>query len=168
MRGTPVASDRPATGRIHRPRSGLLAAADRVRGQAGNTLVLFPAAVLILFGLGAVAIDSATIFLAQRRLADLSAAIANDAVSGVDLASFYGNADAIRLDGDRGTARAEQLRSAQSQDRAFEEVACTVEVTGDTATATCRGLVRPILASLWSTDERRQLTATEAAVGLQN
>jgi len=44
--------------------------------------VLFPVGVLILFGLGAVAIDSATVFLAQRRLADLSAAIANDAVSG--------------------------------------------------------------------------------------
>jgi hypothetical protein len=129
--------------------------------------VLFPVGVLILFGLGAVAIDSATMFLAQRRLADLSAAIANDAVSGVDIASFYGTDGTIELDGARGTTRTAQLRSSQSQDRAFEAVACTLDTAGNTATAVCTGQVRPILANFLPSGGTRQLAAAETSVGEQ-
>lgn len=139
----------------------------RWRGDAGNTLVLFPVGVLILFGLGAVAIDSATVFLAQRRLADLSAAIANDAVSGVDIASFYTTDGTVELDGGRGSARTEQLRSGQSQDRAFEAVGCIVDTVGNRATAVCTGQVRPILATFLPSNGTRQLTATETAIGEQ-
>lgn len=139
----------------------------RLRDQAGNTLVLFPVGVLILFGLGAVAIDSATVFLAQRRLADLSAAIANDAVSGVDIASFYGTDGTVRLDEGRGSARTGQLRTAQPQDRAFESVACTLETAGNSATVVCTGQVRPILATFLPSGGTRSLRATETAIGVQ-
>ena len=138
-----------------------------MQGEVGNTLVLFPVAVLIVFGLGALAIDSATVFLAQRRLADLSAAIANDAVAGIDIASFYAADGTVELAGDRGSARAAQLVSGQSQDRAFEAVACTVDAVGNRATAVCTGQVRPILATFLPTGGNRQLTATETAIGVQ-
>lgn len=139
----------------------------RLRNEAGNTLVLFPVGVLILFGLGAVAIDSATVFLAQRRLADLSAAIANDAVAGVDIASFYGTDGTIRLDASRGYERTRQLRTGQSQDRAFESVACTLDTAGNRATAVCTGQVRPIFATFLPSAGTRSLRATETAVGQQ-
>lgn len=144
----------------------------RLRGDAGNTLVLFPAAVLIVFGLGAVAIDSATLFLGQRRLADLAASIANDAVGGVDLASFYeaaGGQGTIVLDTERAAARGGQLLGAQPQDRGFEEVQCAVEVEvmEPRATVTCTAVVRPILAPLWALGERQELTVTETAEGRQ-
>lgn len=154
-------------GGASRSRTGFLATIRCWRDDAGNTLVLFPVGVLILFGLGAVAIDSATVFLAQRRLADLSAAVANDAVSGVDIASFYGTDGAVTLDGGRGTTRTAQLRSSQAQDRAFESVRCTVDTVGNQATAVCTGRVRPILAAFLPGPGARQLTATEIAIGQQ-
>jgi hypothetical protein len=129
--------------------------------------VLFPVGVLILFGLGAVALDSATVFLAQRRLADLSAAIANDAVAGVDIASFYGTDGTVRLDGSRGASRIDQLRAGQSQDRAFESVSCTLDTVGNRATVVCTGQVRPILATFLPSGSNRSLTATETALGEQ-
>jgi hypothetical protein len=129
--------------------------------------VLFPVGVLIVFGLGAIAIDSATVFLAQRRLADLSAAMANDAVSGVDIESFYGTDGIVVLDGVRASTRSAQLRSGQSQDRAFDTVSCSVDAVGNRATAVCTGQVRPVLAGFLPGDGTRQLTATETAVGEQ-
>jgi Flp pilus assembly protein TadG len=166
-REIPVVSDPPRRFRPRHYPGHLFAAMRRFRDEAGNTLILFPVGVLILFGLGAVAIDSATVFLAQRRLADLSAAIANDAVSGVDIASFYGTDGTVTLDGDRGSARSSQLRSGQTQDRAFESVACTVDTAGNRATVVCSGQVRPILATFLPGSDRRQLTATETAIGQQ-
>lgn len=160
-------SDSSSNTRRHLRLRFLSTVSRRCGHEAGNTLILFPVGVLILFGLGAVAIDSATIFLAQRRLADLSAAIANDAVSGVDIASFYRTDGTLTLDGDRGAIRTVQLRAGQSQDRAFEAVACTVDTVGNRATAVCSGQVRPILATFLPGSDRRRLSATETAVGQQ-
>lgn len=68
--------------------------ADRRRGlgsQRGSVLLLMPAAVLVLIVLGALAVDAAVVFLAQRELVDATAAAANDAaVAGLDEAAFYG------------------------------------------------------------------------------
>lgn len=152
-------------------RRGLLATIRHLRGEAGNTLILFPVAVLILLGLGAVALDSATVFLGQRRLSDLAASIANDAISGVDLPAFYDEAsDTTRLDQGRASARAFQLSSSQAQDRSFESVNCTVEVAGDAAeaVATCTGNVRPILAPFWDIGATRSLRASETAIGVES
>lgn len=41
--------------------------------------MLMPAAILVMMVLGAIAVDSAIAFLAQRQLADIAAAAANDA-----------------------------------------------------------------------------------------
>ena len=52
-----------------------------VRGQRGSTLLLFPAALLIVVALAAVTVDSAIAFMAQRELANATAAAANDAAT---------------------------------------------------------------------------------------
>lgn len=58
---------RPATAR---------GAADR-----GSSLLLFPAAVLIVLVLGAIAVDLSAVHLAKREVLDLAASAANDAVT---------------------------------------------------------------------------------------
>ncbi len=59
--------------------------------ERGSVLALMPAAVLIFLVLGALAVDAAAVFLAQRQLANAAVAAANDAVAAaVDVDSFYG------------------------------------------------------------------------------
>ena len=61
-------------------------------------LLLFPAAVLIVLVLAAITVDSSIAFLAQRELANATAAAANDAASrAVDSQAFY-QGDRIELD----------------------------------------------------------------------
>ncbi len=58
---------------------------DRRGGDAGSTLFLFPAGLLIVLLLGAVAVDLGNVWLQQRRLADAADSAANDAVTyGID------------------------------------------------------------------------------------
>jgi Flp pilus assembly protein TadG len=59
-------------------------------GQRGSTLLLFPAAMLIMVALAAVTVDSAIAFMAQRQLANATAAAANDAATeALSDRSFY-------------------------------------------------------------------------------
>jgi Flp pilus assembly protein TadG len=145
------------------------------RDPAGNTLVLFPAAVLIVFGLGAVALDTATVFLGQRRLVDVASAVANDAIAAVDVDAFFAQDDpvaAVPLDRARAEARRDQIVARQSLDRSLSQVMCTIEVlaTGPPARAevTCTATVAPILAPLWPGAPReRSIRAREVALGEQ-
>jgi hypothetical protein len=143
--------------------------------QAGNTLILFPTAVLILFGLGAIALDTATVFLGQRRLVDVASAVANDAIAAVDVDAFFDQHDelaAVPLDRARAEARRDQIVAGQSLDRSLSDVRCTIEelATGPPARAevTCQATVRPILAPLWpGAPDARPIRAREVAVGQQ-
>ena len=136
----------------------------RLRDEGGNTLVLFPTAILILLGLGAVALDSATIYLGQRRLADLAAATANDAAGGLQLESFYDEDAEPVLDRELGTHRAQAIGAQMGQDRSFEAVECTVEVDAREAIADCTVRVRPILAPFWlGSNDRLTIRAIETA-----
>jgi Flp pilus assembly protein TadG len=74
--------------------------------ERGSVLMLMPAAILVLIVLGAIAVDSAVTFLAQRELMNAAAAAANDAATSalVDR-SFYEGGGALVLD----RARAEQV-----------------------------------------------------------
>lgn len=86
--------------------------------QRGSVLLLFPAAVLIVIVLAAIAVDSAIAFLAQREVANAVAAAANDASSlGVGNRSFYegGSVDidpftAVQLAEDRVVAALDATR----------------------------------------------------------
>lgn len=66
----------------------------RRRGDRGSVLMLMPAAVLIMLLLGAIAIDSAIVYLGQRQAYDVAFDAANDAAgAGFDL-------EAARIDGE--------------------------------------------------------------------
>jgi Flp pilus assembly protein TadG len=136
-------------------------------GEAGNTLLLFPAAVLILLGLGGMAIDAATLFLGQRRMVDLATAVATDAVAGIQEAAFY-DAAAVEVDPRRAAARRDQLVAAVEDSWSLRDVGCTVAVAGDQTTAECAATVRPLLAPLWWRDgASRRVVGAETARGLQ-
>ena len=67
-----------------------MAALRRPGGERGSTLLLFPAALLIMVALAAMAVDSAIAFMAQRELMNAAAAAANDAASqALSDSSFY-------------------------------------------------------------------------------
>jgi Flp pilus assembly protein TadG len=60
------------------------------RRERGSTLLLFPAALLIMVALAAMTVDSAIAFLAQRELVNATAAAANDAATeALSDRSFY-------------------------------------------------------------------------------
>jgi hypothetical protein len=60
------------------------------RCEGGSVLALVPAAFLVLVILGALAVDSAATYLAQRQLRDSLSAAAADAVgAGLSRSSFY-------------------------------------------------------------------------------
>lgn len=64
----------------------------RPERQRGSTLLLFPAALLIMVALAAITVDSAIAFMAQRELANATAAAANDAATqGLSDERFYGH-----------------------------------------------------------------------------
>lgn len=74
--------------------------------------MLMPAAVLILLVLGAIAVDSASVHLAQRQLADAVSAAANDAAgSAIADSSFYQHGDVI-LDASRAASVAAEAFAA--------------------------------------------------------
>ena len=73
--------------------------AAQLRSESGNTLLLFPAAVLILVILGALAVDLGVARLAQRDLANLSASVANDIAGALDEEAFYVEGE-VRIDPD--------------------------------------------------------------------
>ena len=67
--------------------------------------MLVPAAVLVLLVLGAICVDSAVVFLAQRDLANRTAAAANDIAGfAVTDAAFYDRAGTVALDDERADA----------------------------------------------------------------
>ena len=76
-------------------------------------LLLFPAAVLVVVVLAAIAVDSAIVFLGQREVANAVRAAANDAAgAGVGNRTFY---ESGRIELEPGTVRhlaVEQVRAA--------------------------------------------------------
>lgn len=62
----------------------------RPEPERGSTLLLFPAALLIMVALAAMTVDSAIAFMAQRQLLNATAAAANDAATeALSDRSFY-------------------------------------------------------------------------------
>lgn len=136
--------------------------------QAGNTLALVPVAVILLLGLAALALDAAALYLGQRRLADLAAAAATDAAGALDAEGFYADPANPYLDVAGAQERATSLAESLGEDRTFDAVSCLVTADQLTATATCEGTVRPILAPFWpGMDDALRLTVTEHASALE-
>jgi uncharacterized membrane protein len=132
------------------------------RDEDGSTLILMPAAVLVLLALAAIAVDSAAIYLGQRRVADLAAGLANDAVAAVTEAAFYEEGE-VRVQASRAAARQQQLLAGLTEDGAFRDVRCDVQPAGDAATASCVARVEPIFGRALRRDGGTVVRATETA-----
>lgn len=143
----------------------------RLRSASGNTLLLMPVAVLVLLLLAAIAVDAAVLFLGQRRLADLAASVARDAVAAVDRDHYYEGELVLdeRLAGDRGAT----LTGALPRDDALLDPSCTVTTgrrgDGPTASVDCTARVRFVFAPAVPGARRlSDVAASETAVGLSD
>jgi hypothetical protein len=64
--------------------------------ERGSVLALMPAAVLVFIVLGSIGVDAALVFLGEREVANLAAAIANDAATeGIDVERYYGTGELV-------------------------------------------------------------------------
>lgn len=118
-------------------------AGGHVRDEEGNTLVLFPAAVLVMFLLASIAIDAALTFSAQRQLQDIAAAAANDAASAFEDEAYFGSGE-IRLDPVLAQQRVDGTLARRS-DAGRLDAGCTASVTGDQVVVGCHGTVQQLI-----------------------
>lgn len=134
--------------------------------------MLVPAAVLVLFVLGSIAVDSAIAFMAQRELTSAAAAAANDAAgAAVDDPAFYGQGGGtpgrIILNG----PAAEEMAVAALEKRDVPGVSDphpTVTVTGDQVCVTITGRVGHIFAKAIPGGPReRTVTGRAVATAVQ-
>ncbi len=99
--------------------------------ERGSVLLLFPAALLIVMVLAAIAVDLSAAFLAQREVADAAAAAVNDAAGeGVANRAFY-QRNLVQLDPPTvERLAAERVRRLLSSDR-YRDVQVDVRVSTD-------------------------------------
>jgi hypothetical protein len=113
----------------------------------GSVLMLVPAAVLVLLVLGAICVDSAIVFLAQRDLANRAAAAANDIAGfAVSDASFYRADGAVVLDEQRADAFVALSFPADRVPGGFDTWSADAEVAGDEVTVVAEARVRSVFA----------------------
>lgn len=118
--------------------------------EAGSAWVLAPAAVLILVVLGAIAVDSALVYLGQRQLVDAADSAATDAAGGVSESAFYGSSTAAGGVVALSTSRADQLAAASLSRQDLSAVTLSssrVEVAGVQVCVKLSGVVHPIFGS---------------------
>lgn len=125
-------------------------------------LLLVPAAMLVFLAMVALVIDAATMFLAERQLADLAAATAQDAVRALDVPEYYASG-AIRVDRDAAARRMRDLRVDFERHAVVDDVACVLDTRPARAVASCRGRAHPILAQIWGGSNGVEIAATESA-----
>lgn len=99
------------------------------RGQAGSVLLLVPAGVLVLVVLGAIAVDSAVAFLAQRELAGTAAAVANDAAAAALAEGAFYDEGPVRID-ESVVRRLVEKALADRTPRGVSDVVADVQVPG--------------------------------------
>lgn len=78
-------------------------------------MVLFPAAIVVMFVLAALAVDAAVAFNARREVADIAATVANDAVTALTTDDFYAGGT-VRFDAAAAADRAVTLIAARLDD----------------------------------------------------
>lgn len=109
------------------------------RSARGSVLMLMPAAVLIVLLLGAIAVDSAIVYLGQRQAYNVAFDAANDAAGAGFDADIARESGDIVYDPDRVEALAEEAIDAASisdlrlisTDIDGDEIAVTVEIDID-------------------------------------
>ncbi len=118
----------------------------RDRRQRGSVLLLVPAAVLVLIVLGAIAVDSAVVFLGQRELGSAVAAAANDAAGAAFADAPFYEGGRVEID----VARAREVAAASLAARAPRGLEFTgppeVAVVGRQLCVTARARVNRVFA----------------------
>lgn len=107
----------------------------RRRSEAGNALVLMPVAVLVILGLGAMAVDAALAFRTRSELDTLAAGLANDAAAAIAVDDWFTGQAATpsrRLVDDLVAGRIAAVDSDL-------DPACTAAVDAAAVTVTCTG-----------------------------
>jgi uncharacterized membrane protein len=124
--------------------------------------MLVPAAFLVLVVLGALAVDSAAVFLGQRQLNDFTTTAADDAASaGLSPAAFY-QRDRIAIDPARAQAIVAALETHLP--RGLHDVTTSVSVAGNHVTVTATATVNGIFASaIPGIDHRTIVRSTSTA-----
>lgn len=132
------------------------------RGSRGSVLMLMPAAVLIVLLLGAIAVDTAAVYLRQREVYNVAFDAANDAAgAGIDLATARRSGQFV-LD----PARVRQLAAttvAVSGDDGMVLVEARVE--GDEVVVTVQATVHHVFAPVFGTPGRGTVRMTARATG---
>jgi hypothetical protein len=119
----------------------------RRRGEAGSVLMLVPAGILVLLVLGAIAVDSAVVFLAQRDLANRTAAAANDiAGAAVSDEAFYTGGGAIVVPEGVADAFVDVSFSAARRPAGFESWDADATTAGRSVTVSAEAEVRYLFA----------------------
>jgi hypothetical protein len=103
--------------------------------ERGSVLALVPAALLVLLVLAAIAVDSASEYLARRELAAAADAAANDAATfGLDEARFRETGEFV-LDPERADEAVRRALAARSNG-VVDRAAVAIEVDADAGTVT--------------------------------
>lgn len=134
----------------------------RASGDRGSVLMLMPAAVLVVLLLGAIAIDSAIVYLGQRQAHDIAFDAANDAAgAGLDLEALRSRGDVV-YDEDRVRAiAARAVEAAGIHD--LELVSATID--GDGVVVTVRRTVRHLFTQALGGGARDVRTISARAEG---
>lgn len=119
----------------------------RWRKEGGSVLMLVPAAVLVLLVLGAICVDAAVVFLAQRDLANRTAAAANDIAGfAVSDAAFYERAGGVALDDPRADAFVRLAFPADRPPGGFASWRADADAAGERVVVAAEAEVRSIFA----------------------
>ena len=134
--------------------------------ERGSSLLLFPAAVLVLMVLGAIVVDFSIAFLGERELAGATAAAANDAAArALSNRAFYREGEVV-LDGAAASEIAtDEVRRALDLDR-YHDVRVTVAVApgGTRVIVTASAEVDYLFApALPAAPDRARVAATSSA-----
>jgi hypothetical protein len=117
----------------------------RWRDDAGGTLLLMPAGLLVVLVLAAIAVDLGAVHLGRRDLVHAAGAAANDAVTdGLDEVRLR-RGEGYHLDRRRVEEAVRRSLDAQGALDDLTEPAVVV-VEGTTVTVTLTGLVEPVFA----------------------
>lgn len=114
--------------------------------ERGSVLALMPAAVLIFIGLGSLAVDASLVFLAEREVSNLAAAIANDAATqGIDVAHHIATGQLV-IDPVRVQEVADAAMARSGADH-LQELTIETDVVGtDTVVVRVQASIRSLFA----------------------
>ncbi len=131
------------------PDSGLDPGSDRwpfsravLAAEDGNTMILYPFALLIVLALGGIALDTAVFFQAHREAVDVAAGLASDIAGIIDEESFAERGQIV-ID----PVRAQRLVNVTNNDLATHpnQLVCSHALSGNSVEVRCVGTGEAIL-----------------------